>query len=97
MPSSMIKSFAKKAGKSVEKVEKIWDKAKQSVTKRFPEKSEEERIPIIVGLVKHILGVDETAQASTTVSTAKVGSGQSGAFSKYMGIITRSAKRKKKK
>ena len=39
MPASVIKSFAKKSGKSEEQVEKIWKKTKDDVEKQFKYKT----------------------------------------------------------
>jgi len=35
MPNAVIKSFAERADKSVEDVEKIWDKVKSEASKKF--------------------------------------------------------------
>ena len=50
MPSTMIKNFSKKSGKSEEEVEKIWDKLK----KEYPDNYE-----VIVGTLKKILKINE--------------------------------------
>lgn len=50
MPNTMIQSFSKKSGKSVQEVEKIWDELK----KAYPDNYE-----IIVGTLKKILKINE--------------------------------------
>jgi hypothetical protein len=40
MPSSVVKSYAKRAGVSVEKAEKAWEDAKKQADKKFKEKDE---------------------------------------------------------
>jgi translation initiation factor 2 alpha subunit (eIF-2alpha) len=50
MPLNLIKSFSKKSGKSVEEIEKIWDKLK----KQYGENYE-----AIVGSLKKILNINE--------------------------------------
>lgn len=37
MPSSVIKSFADKAGRSIPEVEKYWDESKSEAAKKFSE------------------------------------------------------------
>ena len=65
MPTPMIKSFAKKSGKSVQDVEKIWDKVKASTVGT----DHEEDYAYIAGAVKNALGLDENQ--STEVMSFK--------------------------
>lgn len=36
MPSSVVKSYSKASGKSVDTVERFWDEAKKQADKKFP-------------------------------------------------------------
>lgn len=55
--SALIKSFADKTGRSVEEVEKLWNKAKEIVKKEY-KKSEEDSdfYRLVVGVLKKMLG-----------------------------------------
>jgi len=55
MPSNIVKSFAKKTGKSVAKVEKLWDKAKAIGAKE----GHKEDYDYIVGILKKMLKLNE--------------------------------------
>ena len=41
MPSSVVKSYAEKSGKSIDEVEKIWSDLKAEADGKFPEKNSE--------------------------------------------------------
>lgn len=51
MPSTLIKNFSQKSGKSENEVEKIWDDLKQQYPNDYPK---------IVGILKKILQINET-------------------------------------
>jgi len=56
MPSSVVKSFADKSGKSVAEVEKIWDKLKAEYGDNYK---------AIVGSLKKILKLNESESKMT--------------------------------
>ncbi|MEM2159597.1 MAG: hypothetical protein QXN55_01430 [Candidatus Nitrosotenuis sp.] len=39
MPNAVVKSFARKSGKSIKDVEKIWDETKKEVKDRFKDEN----------------------------------------------------------
>lgn len=55
MPNNVIKSFAKKSGKSVDEVEKKWNRAKAIAA----EKGHNEDYDYIVGILKNMLDLNE--------------------------------------
>lgn len=63
MPSKTVISFAKKTGKSVKEVEKLWNEAKEVASDTFG-KSEEEfsskEWSYTIGVLKNMLGLDES-------------------------------------
>lgn len=56
MPNAVINSFAEKTGKSVAEVDKLWNKAKAIAA----EEGEGENYAYITGIVKKMLGLNET-------------------------------------
>jgi hypothetical protein len=56
MPASIIKSFAKKTGKSVSEIEKKWQEAKKIAASM----GKKEEYDYIVGILKNILGINES-------------------------------------
>lgn len=56
MPSSVVKSFADKTGKSVQEVDKLWNKAKEIAA----EQGQPENYALITGILKKMLGLNET-------------------------------------
>lgn len=65
MPSTMIKNFSKKSGKTEEEVEKIWDKLK----KEYPDNYE-----VIVGTLKKILKINENFREYLRENTSFINS-----------------------
>jgi hypothetical protein len=55
MPANTVKSFAEKTGKSVQEVEKLWDKAKTIAA----DAGEAENFAYITGILKKMLGLNE--------------------------------------
>lgn len=58
MPSSIVKSFAKKSGKSIDEVEALWDKAIDLTTKRGLSSSSSSFYAYAVGILKKMLKVE---------------------------------------
>lgn len=56
MPASIVTSFAEKTGKSVQEVEKLWDKAKEIAK----EEGEPENYAYITGILKKMLKINES-------------------------------------
>jgi hypothetical protein len=72
MPTPMITKFAEKTKKSVDEVEKMYDRAKSIVEKQYKdvEKDSEAYYKLIVGVLKNMLGIKEdSSQASVNLST----------------------------
>ena len=78
MPANIIKSFAKKSGKSEKEVEKLWNKAKSLTKKEYPKVQEDsERFyKIVTGMLKKMLGLynikEETTAAAIPSEPVKV-------------------------
>lgn len=62
MPNNVVKSFAEKSGKSVEKVESLWKKAKSIVKKEYPDVTPESDkwYKLVTGTLKNMLGLKES-------------------------------------
>lgn len=67
MPTPVIKSFAKRSGKTVQDVEAIWNRVKASTTGT----EHEEDYEYITGAVKNSLGLDETVSFSEFFQISK--------------------------
>ena len=76
MPAALVKSFAKKTGKTVAAVEKLWNKAKELAKKAGRAKD----FAYITGILKRMLRIESTelgeATASPDVSLRLAGWGQ---------------------
>lgn len=60
MPTPVMKSFAKKSNKKVKTVEKLWKKAEKLVKKKYEiEKDSPRYWPLVVGITKNLLGINE--------------------------------------
>ena len=58
MPAEVVKSFANKTGKSVQEVEKLWNKAKEIATKEgIPKKG---FFAFVTAVLKKMLGIKES-------------------------------------
>lgn len=58
MPSSLVKSFADKTGKSIDQVEKIWKDSKSELMKDKAT-SDPSFFPVLTSIVKRKLGIKE--------------------------------------
>lgn len=59
MPSSIVTSFANKSGKSVDKVEKLWNKIKDSVKNGGTPESDDSFYGRVVSGLKRALKIEE--------------------------------------
>jgi hypothetical protein len=57
MPTAQLKSFAKKSGKSIGKLERYWDEAKVSAKEKFGSKKKPGYWPYVVGIVERRAGL----------------------------------------
>lgn len=57
MPNALIKSFAKKSGKSVKELEKMWD----ALADAYDPKKYDDKYSFIVGVMKKNLKLDENS------------------------------------
>lgn len=58
MPNSLVKSYAKKSGKTIDHVERWWDEAKEEALKKFGKKSKE-FYAYVNAIVKRRAGLSE--------------------------------------
>jgi len=71
MPSAVVKSFAKKSGKSVKEIEKMWNKVLAKVKETYEDKDDDEIYAIVTGILKKNLKIqEEDSAAAITTSTA---------------------------
>lgn len=56
MPANIVKSFADKSGKSIQEVEKLWNKAKAVAA----DEGQKENYAFITGILKKMLGLNES-------------------------------------
>jgi len=59
MPNAIIKSFAKKAGKSTREVEKLWDKAKSAAYSAGKKPDDPSFFAYVTGTLKNMLDIKE--------------------------------------
>lgn len=61
MPNNIVKSFADKTDKSVNEVEKKWDKAKKIVKDQYDDVKEDSGnfYKLVTGVLKKMLGLNE--------------------------------------
>lgn len=59
MPTPMMKTFAKKSGRSLPEVEKMWISVKQSLVDGGTVESDPSFYPKLVGIMKKNLKIDE--------------------------------------
>lgn len=65
MPSAQVRSYAKRSGKSVDEVEKIWNESKEQADQKFDTK-DSAYWQYVSGVTKKRLGLkDEDEDAST--------------------------------
>ena len=61
MPSNIVKSFAKKTGKSEKEVERLWNKAKKIVSNEYNVKEGNDKFyALVTGVLKKELGLKES-------------------------------------
>ena len=67
MPSNVVKSFAKRSGKSVAKIEDYWDEAEIVVKKQYPDvPPESDRYyALITAIVKRMAGIEDKKVETT--------------------------------
>ena len=93
MPNSIIKSFSKRTGKSVDDVERLWDKA-QTIAKDNG-LSDERMYSYTVGILKKMLNIDEDFGIGVGEPAAlDSGMPSSGDFGSYAPKIGKTQKRK---
>ena len=63
MPSNIVKSFAKKTGKSEAEVEKLWDQAIAAAKKQYPDKEGDDLFPIVTDILKKMVGLKESTES----------------------------------
>ena len=65
MPTPQLKSFAEKSGKSIGKLERYWDEAKDSAKEKFGSKKKAGYWPYVVGIVQRRAGLRKTVKECT--------------------------------
>ena len=63
MPAAMIKSLSDKTGKSEKEIERLWNKAKEIVSKQYPEvsKSSDNYWKLVTGITQKMSGLEESS------------------------------------
>lgn len=82
MPNNIIKSFAEKSGKSVKKVEELWDKAKEIAKKEYKDVKEdsEDFYKIVTGILKNMVGKTVEEAINLDEEVAFVSDNQRGGY-----------------
>jgi hypothetical protein len=95
MPNSVVKSFSDKSGKSIATVEKLWQAAVESVKKSNPDmkESNDRFYPLVTGLLKKMLKIDEEAGAGAGAGAPAGGGTPVGGPSTTTSDIAQFAKR----
>lgn len=62
MPSSVVKSFARKTNKSVSEVESKWEEAKKQVDREYPnvKKDSDQYYKLVTSITKSMIGLRES-------------------------------------
>jgi len=68
MPNSLIKSFAKKSGKTIPEVEKLWNKAQDMAKEKGLE--DDNMYAYTVGILKKMLSIEEDFSIGVSGSAA---------------------------
>jgi hypothetical protein len=58
MPNNIVKSFADKTNKSVDEIEKLWDKAKIQAKEQGKKESDDTFYPYVTGILKKMLKLE---------------------------------------
>jgi hypothetical protein len=71
MPNNIVNHFVKKTGKSKDEIESSWNKAKDITKKQYSKVKEDsdDFYPIVVGVLKKMLGLSEEINAVNLTST----------------------------
>lgn len=91
MPNNIIKSFSDQANKTEDEVERLWKKAENIASEKFS-KDDEEFYPMVVGILKKMLGLDEEMTVGSIGLDSGVPAGGPG-----MGVRIKTKKDKKAK
>ena len=62
MPAAVLKSFAKKSGKSIEELERFWNEAKKAATEKGLEKDSPQFFAFVTAIVKKRAGLNESLE-----------------------------------
>jgi len=62
MPAAVLKSFAKKSGKSIEELERFWNEAKKAATEKGLEKDSPQFFAFVTAIVKKRAGLKESLE-----------------------------------
>lgn len=73
MPSSIVKSYAKQSGKTVAKVEEMWDEIKKYVNKKYPKLAKARKFAYIVSVLGKKLGIKKTKKIKESSGILKLG------------------------
>lgn len=74
MPTPQMKAFAKEAHKKPKTVEKLWKKSEKIVKKKYEIDEESSRFyPLVVGTLKHLLGIEDKIDEDGEITTANMG------------------------
>jgi len=63
MPSSIVKSFSKRSGKSAQEVERLWKEAKKKAKEEYPNTEKDKYYTIVTGILKKMLNLKESTVA----------------------------------
>lgn len=67
MPASIVTSFAKKTGKSVAEVEKLWNEAKKSAKEQGRKETDPKFYNLVTGILKKMLKISEDRKLKTFI------------------------------
>ena len=73
MPSSVVKSYAEKSGKTVEAVETLWEEIKKYVDKKYPKLAKKRKYMYIVSVLGKKLGIKKTKKVKESTGILKLG------------------------
>jgi len=95
MPADVVKSLADKSGESIKKVEDLFNKAQKIVKDEYNITKESDKFyPLVTGILKKMLKIT-TEESDGSITTTSMG-GANAQHSKYMGMVKRNDKKKKK-
>ena len=93
MPSSIVKSFAKRSNTEIEKVEQLWKDSIFEILKSGKKETDEDFYPNVVNVLKKKLNLEDATINTTSLGNASTFGGSAN-FADKIGKLSKKKKRK---